>query len=166
MNLILAADENWGIGKDGDLLVRLPGDMEFFKEKTRGNVVVMGRATLESLPKKRGLAKRVNIVLTTRPDFTAERCEIVHSHEELFHRLEAFDSSRVFVIGGARVYRELLPYVDTCYITKIRKSFDADRHFVDLDADSRFAVTWMSEEKEENGVAYRFYKYERVRKEQ
>ena len=51
MNLILAADENWGIGKDGDLLVRLPGDMEFFKEKTRGNVVVMGRATLESLPK-------------------------------------------------------------------------------------------------------------------
>ena len=161
MNLILAADENWGIGKDGDLLVRLPGDMEFFKEKTRGNVVVMGRATLESLPKKRGLAKRVNIVLTTRPDFTAERCEIVHSHEELFHRLEAFDSSSVFVIGGARVYRELLPYCDRAYVTRVHTTPASDTFFSNLDEDTAWASPETLLSGEENGIPYEMLLYKR-----
>lgn len=165
MNLILAADAHWGIGKDGGLLVSLPGDMAFFKEKTMGKTVVMGRATLESLPKHRGLPKRTNIVLTRQKDYEAERAEVVHSIEELQQRLKDADPDDVFVIGGARVYEELLPYVDTCYITKIGKTFPADRYFEDLDQDPAFRVTWKSGPKEENGIPYRFWKYERISEE-
>ena len=161
MKMIMACDRNWGIGKDGDLLVSLPGDMKFFRETTSGKTVVMGRATLESLPGKKGLPKRNNIVITTRPDYTAERASVVHSHEELFQELQKYDLDEVFVIGGAKVYRDLLPFCDTVFITRIDAEFDADRHFVDMDAQEDFEVTWTSEPMEENGIGYRFYKYER-----
>ena len=83
MNLIAAADLNWGIGKDGGLLISLPGDMKYFKEKTSGKVVIMGRATLESLPGGKPLPNRTNIVLTTNKDFEREGCIIVHDMDEL-----------------------------------------------------------------------------------
>ena len=160
MQLILAADKNWAIGKDGDLLVSLPGDMKFFRRTTSGKTVVMGRATLESLPGKKALPKRRNIVMTTRTNYFPERCEIVHSIDELMELLGE-NTDDVLVMGGAKVYEELLPYCDTCWITKIDAEFPADRHFRDLDADEDFEVTWESEPMEENGIGYRFLKYER-----
>ena len=161
MKIILAADRNWAIGKDGDLLVSLPGDMKFFRTTTSGMTVVMGRATLESLPGKKALPKRRNIVMTTKTDYFPERCEIVHSIDELMELLGTEETDNVFVMGGARVYEELLPYCDTCWITKIDAEFPADRHFRDLDADEDFEITWESEPMEENGIGYRFVKYER-----
>jgi len=107
MNLIVAVDEKWGIGCDNDLLASIPGDMQYFKEKTTDGVVVMGRRTLESLPKQRGLPKRVNYVLTSNEDFEAERCIAVHSEEELFKELEQYDPEHVFIIGGESIYRKL-----------------------------------------------------------
>ncbi len=83
MNLIAAADLNWGIGKDGNLLTHLSGDLKYFKQKTSGKVVVMGRATLESLPGGRPLPERTNIVLTSDTSFGKEGCIIVHGMEEL-----------------------------------------------------------------------------------
>lgn len=160
MNLILAADENWAIGYCGNLLCSIPGDLQFFKEQTKGKTVVMGRATLESLPGGRGLPNRTNIVLTGKKDFSAERVQVVvHDMNELFKELIKYDD--VFVAGGESVYKALLPLCDTCYITKIYDSFKADRYFVDLDADEDFRVTWQSDLKEENGIKYRFFKYER-----
>ena len=93
MNMIVAADSRWGIGKNNGLLASLPSDMKYFREHTAGKVVVMGRKTLESLPGKRGLPGRTNIVLTTRPDFEAERCITVNSEEELFERIAAYEPS-------------------------------------------------------------------------
>ena len=83
MKLILAADQNWAIGKDGGLLCHLPGDLKFFKEKTSGKTVVMGRPTLESLPGGKPLPKRENIVLTTNQEFQREGVTVVHSEAEL-----------------------------------------------------------------------------------
>jgi len=160
MNLILAADENWAIGYKGGLLCHIPGDLKFFKEQTSGSTVVMGRATLESLPGSKGLPGRTNIVLTGNKDFAAEKVQIVvHSMEELTEELKKHDD--VFVIGGESVYKTLLPLCDTCYITRIYEQFPADRYFVDLDVDVNFKVTWKSDMKEENGIRYRFFKYER-----
>lgn len=161
MQMIMAADRNWAIGKDGHLLADLPGDMKYFREKTTGKTVVMGRGTLESLPHRRGLPNRRNIVLTHRTDYQAERAEIVHSVDELLEAVRDEDPDRVMVMGGAGVYEELLPYCDTCWITRIDAAFPADRHFRDLDEDRDFVKTWESDEKEENGVSYRFVKYER-----
>jgi dihydrofolate reductase len=160
MQMIAAADAQWGIGYKGDLLCSLHEDMKYFKEKTSGHTVVMGRATLESLPHKRGLPKRRNIVLTTRENYEPECAEVVHSVSQLMDALgdEADDA---FVIGGARVYEELLPYCDVCWITRIGKAFTADRHLPDLDEDDAFQISWESEEMEEDGIPYRFVKYER-----
>ena len=83
MNLIAAADENWGIGKNGGLLAHISGDMKYFRETTKGKIVVMGRKTLESFPGGKPLKNRVNIVLTGNKDFVPEGVVICHSVEEI-----------------------------------------------------------------------------------
>ncbi|MCI5722046.1 MAG: dihydrofolate reductase [Firmicutes bacterium] len=161
MKLIMAADRNWAIGKDGDLLCHLPGDLKYFKEKTVGKTVIMGRGTLESLPGKKPLPKRENIVISGNPDYAVPGAVVLHSHEELFDYIRDKDSDEVMVMGGGRVYRELLPYCDTCYITRIYESFDADTWFVNLDEMPEFEIVWQSELQEENGIQYRFLEYRR-----
>lgn len=161
MKLILAADQNWAIGKDGDLLCHIPGDLRYFREKTKDKVVVMGRATLESLPGAKPLPNRINYVLTTNPEYRVEGAKVVHSYEELAKELEKYQDDEVFIIGGAKVYKECLPMCDTCYITRIFEEFPADRHFVDLDEVNDFKVVWESDVKEENGIKYKFVEYKR-----
>lgn len=163
MKLILAADANWAIGKDGGLLCHLPGDLKFFKEKTTGKTVVMGRPTLESLPGGKPLPKRENIVLTTRTDYEKDGVIIAHNEAELDALLAERDTDNVMIIGGGKVYRDFLSKCDTCYITKIYQAFDgADTHFVDLDAMPEFEVVWESDVQEENGIRYQFFEYRRV----
>ena len=162
MNLIVAVDEKWGIGCDNDLLASIPGDMQYFKEKTTDGVVVMGRRTLESLPKQRGLPKRINYVLTSYSGFEAERCIAVHSEEELFKELEQYDPEHVFIIGGESIYRKFYQNCDKCFVTKMHADFLADKFMVNLDEDEAFKETWKSEMHSENGIDYEFTLYERV----
>lgn len=161
MKLILAADEKWAIGKDNNLLCHIPGDLKYFKEQTLGKTVVMGRKTLETLPGKKGLPGRNNIVMTTDPDYTAENAKVVHSREELFDALSGIDPDDIMIIGGAKVYNDFLPLCDTCYITKIYEDFDGDRFFVNLDEDPDFVSTELGPVHEENGIRYQFFKYDR-----
>ncbi|MBO4235562.1 MAG: dihydrofolate reductase [Firmicutes bacterium] len=162
MKIIVAVDEKWGIGKDGNLLCHLPGDLKYFKEKTSGKTVVMGRVTLESLPGKKGLPNRRNIVITSDKEYLAENAEAVSSEEELWSALSSTPTDDVFVIGGAKVYSAFLKHCDTCYVTKVEKDFDADRFFPNLDDDLDFMCTDISEMQEENGIKYRFLEYRRV----
>jgi len=165
MKLIVAVEKNWGIGKDNGLLVHLPGDLKYFKERTTGKTVVMGRKTLESLPGGRPLPKRTNIVITRSEDFEKEGCLIAHTVEEavkMAAEVSSENTEDVMVMGGESIYRQMLPMCDTCYITKINKTFDADAFFPNLDEDPQFEVVWESEEQEENGVTYRFLEYKRV----
>lgn len=163
MNLIVAVDQNWGIGRDGGLLANVPGDMQFFKETTMEKVVVMGRKTLESLPKKRGLPKRINYVLTSNPEFEAERCITVNSEEQLFAELEQYDTDNVFIIGGASIYRKFYKMCDKCYVTKMYADLDADTFIMNLDEDPEFKVVYESELHSENGIDYRFCTYQKVK---
>lgn len=161
MKLILAADENWAIGKGGDLLCHLSGDLKYFKERTIGKTVVMGRKTLESLPGAKPLPKRQNIVLTSNEDYKVEGAEIVHSEQELENLIKILDADDVMIIGGGKVYRDFLAKCDTCYITKIYKKFDADTYFVNLDEDPDFEVVWKSDMQTENDINYQFFEYRR-----
>lgn len=163
MNLIAAVDEKWGIGRDNGLLASIPGDMKFFKNKTTGKVVVMGRKTLESMPKKRGLPNRINYVLTSRKDFEAERCVTVNSEEELFEELKKYDTDDVFIIGGESIYRRFYGMCDRCWITKMQADLGADRFMVDLDEDPSFELKEQSDVMSENGIDYRFCLYEKVK---
>lgn len=164
MNLIVAVDDRWGIGADNGLLASIPGDMAFFKRMTGGKVVVMGRKTLESLPGGRGLPGRTNIVMTRQPGFTAERCIVVRSDEELFAELARFDTDDVFIIGGASIYSRFYAMCDKLYVTRMYADLGADTFMVNLDEDDGFEITEESCMYSENGIDYKFYTYERVKR--
>lgn len=131
MKCIAAVDSKWGIGKDNCLLFHIPADMEFFKQKTIGKIVVMGKNTLLSLPDKKPLANRTNIVLST--SLKRNDCIVCNSLDNLLNRLSRYSTDDIFVIGGAEIYRQLLPYCNTAYITKVKSDKAATKFFPNLD---------------------------------
>lgn len=161
MRAILSADKNWGIGYNNRLLVSIPSDMKFFRETTTGKVVVMGRKTLESFPNGLPLKNRTNIVLTANPLYEAKGAVVVHTEEELLEELKKYDTDDVYVIGGESVYRMLLKYCDTVYVTKIDRAFQADTFFPDLDEMDEWVMTEESEEQTCFDLEFSFTKYER-----
>ena len=161
MKAILSADRNWGIGYQNRLLVSIPSDMKFFRQTTTGKVVVMGRKTLESFPNGMPLKNRTNIVLTGNKDYHVKDAVIVHSKEELLEELKKYDTDTVYVIGGESIYRMLLPYCDTAYVTKIDRAFQADTVFPNLDEMDEWVMTEESEEQTCFDLEFTFTKYER-----
>ena len=161
MNLIVAADKNWGIGKDNKLLVSIPSDMKFFRQETMGKVVVMGRKTLESFPNGLPLKNRTNVVLTSDKNYQVKDAVIVHSIDEVLEELKKYDDDEIYVIGGGKVYEELLPYCDVAHVTKIDFAFEADTHFPNLDEDPEWEITAASDEQTYFDLEYTFVKYER-----
>lgn len=155
MQAIVAVSENWGIGKDNDLLFHIGADLKRFRTLTAGHTVVMGRKTLESLPGGKGLPKRRNIVLTANPDFTAENVEVVHNPAQLIFAAGA----DAFVIGGAAVYRQLLSLCERVYVTKVFAAPEADVFFPDLDADPNWEIAVQSEIMEEDGIRFQYVDY-------
>lgn len=160
MNLIVAVDRGWGIGKDGGLLYSIPEDMKFFRTMTAGKTVIMGRATLESLPNGRPLPKRRNIILS-RTLSEVDGAEVCKTPEEIISLLSDTPSEDIFVIGGESVYRDMLPYCDTAYITKIENEREADRHLVNLDEESEWKITYRSPIKEHEGTYFAFLTYKK-----
>ena len=132
MNIIVAVDKNWAIGKDNKLLVSIPADMKMFRQETTGKVVVMGRKTLESFPNGLPLKNRTNIVLTGNKDYNVKDAIIVHTVEELLEEIKKYPSEEVYCIGGDSVYKQLLPYCDTAHVTKIDFAYEADSYFLNL----------------------------------
>ena len=108
MNVIVAADQNWGIGKDNKLLVSIPADMKMFREETSGKVVVMGRKTLESFPNGLPLKNRTNIVITKNKDYDAKGAIVVHSIEEALEEIKKYPTEDVYCIGGDSIYEQML----------------------------------------------------------
>lgn len=162
MNIIASADQNWAIGKDNQLLVRIPDDMKRFRQMTTGNVVVMGRKTLESFPNQAPLKDRVNIVMTRNMDYQPKGVVIVHSVEELKKELEKYDTNDVFVIGGDSIYKQLLDMCDTAHITKIDYAYAADSYFPNLQEREDWQMVEESEEQTYFDVIYTYQTYKRV----
>ncbi len=161
MKTIVNVDKNWGIGIGDKLLNHIPADMKFFKEKTTGNVVVMGKTTFLTFPGQKALPNRVNIVLTTDPEWSAENVIVCHSLDELFEQLERYDTDTVYVIGGSKVYEQLLPYCDTAYVTKVETEKEADRFFPNLDETDGWKITDNGETLEHNDIKFRFTTYKK-----
>ena len=158
MNAIAAVDANWAIGNKNRLLTSIPADMKFFREKTMGHVVVMGRKTLESFPNGLPLKNRVNIVLTANRSYKVKDAIIVHTKEELLEELKKYDSNELYVIGGGSIYEMLIPYCDTAYITKIDHAYAADTYFPNLDQMDEWEMTEVSEEQTCFDLEYVFEK--------
>ena len=163
MKLIVAVDKNWAIGKNGKLLVSIPADMKFFRETTTGNVGVMGKNTLNSFPNGLPLKNRVNIVMTTNRSFDGKGADVVYSLEDVLEEVKKYDTDRVYVIGGAAVYEQLLEYCDTAYVTYIDYAYEADRYFPNLDKMEEWKLEEESEEQTYFDVEYYFRKYVRTK---
>lgn len=161
MKMIAAADKNWAIGNKGKLLTQLSGDMKFFRSKTAGNVVILGRKTLSTFPGGKPLKNRENIVLTANEEFDGQGAVIVHSVEELLEYAKKFNGEDVYVIGGESVYSQLIQYCDTAYITKFDKEFEADVYIENLDKSKEWFLDEESEPIEEKGICYHFCTYRR-----
>ena len=162
MNIIVAADQNWAIGKDNKLLISIPADMKFFRTTTTGKVVVMGRKTLESFPNGMPLKNRTNIVLTRDQNYHVKDTIVVHDIPELLEELKKYPDDQIYVIGGGKVYEELLPYCNVAHVTKIDFAFEADTYFPNLDQMEEWEITASSDEQTYFDLEYSFVKYERV----
>lgn len=128
--LIAAMSENGVIGNNNKLPWHLPEELKYFREKTRGKSVVMGRKTFESMGSK-PLPHRLNIILTHELNFTAQDCVIVHSTEEALKA--AGDCEEIMVIGGAEIYKAFLPMASRIYLTVIHQTYVGDTFFPTLD---------------------------------
>ncbi len=161
MDIIVAVDEKWGIGKDGDLLQKISADMKYFRQTTTGHVLVMGRKTLESFPNKKPLPNRVNIVLTTNKNYEAEGVVLCHELAELPVVLQAYEGKTIFVAGGGTIYEQLLPQCEKAYVTKIYNTYPADTFFPDLDENPDWMLSEKGEVQEENGIRFSFDIYKK-----
>lgn len=159
MNLIVAVDQNWAIGRENDLLVRISADLKRFKALTLGHGVLLGRKTLETFPGGRPLPGRENYILSRNPSASVEGARVLHSVEEAV----ALCPPDTFVIGGESVYRALLPYCDTAFLTKIDAAFPADSFFPDLDALPQWAVAREEAPLREGELEFRYVTYKRVK---
>lgn len=160
LSLIAAVADNYAIGKDNDLLWRLPADMKFFKRMTTGHAVIMGRRTFESLPGG-PLPNRKNIVLRTVPsDGAVEGCSEAKSLDDALKLVES--EEHVFIIGGGTVYRHSMDRADSMYITWVHAEFDADTYFPEIDFTQWEEVSRTDcKADEKNAYDYSFVAYRR-----
>lgn len=185
MKAVVSVDQNWGIGFRNNLLFHTPEDMAFFKQLTLGGVVVMGRSTFDSLPGRRPLKGRVNIILSRSlniDDLETDRTSAGQNRQpsqsgsipnglqaapelivcraltELSLKLQPFNTDNVFIIGGESVYAQLLPYCSEAYVTRWECLFEADSRFPDLDREKG----WKAAEVH-SGMKYESIDYSRIR---
>lgn len=160
MKAILHCDKNWGIGKNDNLMFRLPKDMAFFRRTTKGKTVVMGTNTLLSLPGGKPLKDRTNIVLSSSLEKDGKSGFIVASNlEELKAVLSRIDNDEIYVIGGAMTYRLLLPYCDEALVTKVDADGNADAFFEDLDKNPSWELVEEGPPEKDGEFTIRFYRY-------
>ena len=151
MELIVAVYDDWGIGRDGTQPVALKADRKFFRETTRGAMVIVGRRTIGDFPGQKPLPGRVNVALT-RSDIQIPGFTVVHSPEEAAEL--ARTAERAMVIGGGSIYRQMLPLCDKAYVTKVHTTPVCDTFFPDLDADPRWELAQVLQTGEVDGIGY------------
>lgn len=161
MNLIVAVDKNWAIGFQNKLLVSIPADMRFFRDETSNKVVILGKKTLDTFPGGKPLKNRLNIIVTRQKDLKVADAIIVNSIEEAIDAAKDYKSEDIYVIGGATIYEQMLPYCDVAHITKIDYSYQADTYFPNLDEDEEWELEIESEEQTYYDLEYSFCKYVR-----
>ena len=159
MNMIVAVDENWAIGNGGDQLVYIPADLKRFQSLTRGHTVILGRKTLATFPGGRPLKGRTNLILSRNPAFAPKGAQVFPDLDSL---LAAVTDPDAFVIGGASVYEALLHRCDTVYVTKIHKTYPADRYFPNLDQSPAWRPAETEEPQTDADVTFHYVTYRRV----
>jgi len=164
MNLIVNVDKNWAIGNNGGLLISIPEDLRFFRDETTGKVVIVGRNTVKTFPGGRPLKNRKNIIVSTNKDLKVDDAVVVNSVEEALEAVKDYKSEDVYVVGGASIYKQMLPYCDVAHVTKTNFAYQADTYFPNLDEMDDWVIEAESDERTYYDIEYTFYKYVRKNK--
>ena len=159
MIAIVAVDKNWAIGREGGMLYHLPLDLKHFARETKGKTLVMGRATLESLPGSKPLPGRDTIVLTRNRDYQVPGAVVLHSIGELAAHIRDLPPEDVMLIGGDSLYHGLMDCCQGAIVTKIDAESPADSFFPNLDREDSWQMESCSEDLTENGLVFRFCTY-------
>ena len=158
MDAIVAVYDDWGIGRDGTQPIALSVDRKFFREMTRGAMVIVGSRTVDDFPSKKPLPGRVNVVLSRKsveiPGFVL--CDTPEKAAEM-----AKEAEKAYVIGGGTIYRQMLPLCDRAVVTKVHVTPKSDTWFPNLDEDPNWDLTEVVQSGEENGIAYEMCIYTR-----
>ena len=158
MELIAAVYEDWGIGRDGTQPIALSADRKFFRTTTKGAMVIVGRKTVEDFPGKKPLPGRLNVVLSRNLQ-ELEGFTVCHSPEEAVELAKT--QEKTMVIGGGSIYRQMLPYCDGAYITKVGAKPESDTFLPDLSQDPAWEQKEVLLSGEENGISYEMVYYKR-----
>ena len=158
MELIVAVYDDWGIGRDGTQPIALSADRTFFRETTRGSLVIAGRRTIDDFPGRKPLPGRVNVALT-RQDMEIPGFTVCHSPAQVLELAKNYE--RAFVIGGGSVYRQMLPYCDRAYVTRVHTTPESDTFFPNLDEDPQWYLAEPPQSGEESGIFYEMLLYKR-----
>lgn len=158
LSLIVAKAKNNVIGKDNKLIWHLPEDLKRFKKLTTGHTIIMGRKTFESLG--RVLPNRHHVVLSSNKSYSIddENVEVIHDISEIDKYVNDYNEN--FVIGGASIYKMLLPYCTKMYITEIDQDFDGDAYFPEIDL-SEWKIISREKENENENLNFEYVNYER-----
>ena len=162
---ILNCDINYGIGKKNGLLFSLPLDMKFFRETTKGHTVAMGENTLLSFPGGKPLKNRRNIVLAQDETHNYFNTVCVHNFEDFLHSIREYGKvDDIYIIGGASIYRQTLPYVDEVLLTKVNKDGGAEVFFDRIDENPNFVCIDEGTPIMDGDIEIRFTKYKNINK--
>jgi len=160
ISFIVAAAENNVIGKDNQLPWHLPSDMKYFKNQTWGMTVIMGRKSLESLGKP--LQGRKNIVVTRNKEWQQEGTEVAHSINQAIDLAKETGVNEIFIIGGAEIFKEAMPFANRIYLTRIHHHFDGDAYFPEVsDAEWTLVQSRFCDADEKNQYPHTFQVWER-----
>ena len=156
ISLLWAMDENRAIGRNNQLPWHLPEDLKYFKRVTMGKPIAMGRKTNDTIG--RPLPGRENIVITRKQGVTIEGCTVIHDVKDILKR----DDEELFVIGGAEIFKEILPFADRLYVTEIREEFEADTFFPEYNlSEWELIESTLGIKDEKNPYNYEFLVYQR-----
>ena len=158
MELIVAVYDDWGIGRDGTQPIALKADRKFFREQTRGAMVIAGRRTIADFPGQKPLPGRVNVALT-RSDMEIPGFTVCHSPEEAVELAKS--AEKAMVIGGGSIYRQMLKFCDTAIITKVHVTPASDTYFPNLDEHPEWELSEVLQSGVEDGIAYQMCVYKR-----
>ena len=159
MKAIVAVDEDWGIGVNGQMLHHVPADLKYFKQKTLGKTVIMGKNTFFSLPNG-PLPGRKNIVLSTDKNLHIEGAWVYSSIDELMENLSKEELADAFIIGGQSIYEQFLPLYEIAFVTKIvARSLEIDAYFPNLDILDEWKLISESDIMVSNDIRYKFCEY-------
>lgn len=159
MIAIVNVSEQWGIGKENQLLVRIRADMRRFRALTTGHTIIIGRKTLETFPNGQPLVNRENIILSRDPSFSVNGAIVCRDLAALKDVLSVRDPDSVFVCGGEQIYRLLLPYCSAAFVTMTETDAVSDRYFPNLNLLPDWILTEAGERQTENDLSFRFLTY-------